>query len=69
MSNQIAEHTIKSSYVIEVQNGRLDFILRFAIFVQKKELHVHVAVLCSFKNWTTTNLFPNKLRWFVSSCE
>ena len=28
MSSQIAEHTIKSCYVIKVQNGHLDFILK-----------------------------------------
>ena len=36
MSNEIAERTIKSRNVIEVQNGSLDFILRFAIFVRKE---------------------------------
>ena len=67
MTNQIAERTIKSCYVNEVQNGHLDFISRFAIFVQERELYV--SALCSFKNWATTNLHPNKLRQFASSCE
>ena len=65
MSNEIAERTIKSHYVIiEVQNGRLEFILRFAIFVQKRELCA--SALCLFKDWATTNLFANKLRQFAS---
>ena len=38
MSNQIAERTSNSRYVIEVQNGRLDFYLGFANFVWKREL-------------------------------
>ena len=38
MSNQIAECTINSCYVIEVQNGRLDFCSEFANFVWKREL-------------------------------
>ena len=67
MSSQITERTIKSHYIIEVQNGRLDFIPRFSVFVRKKELYV--SALCSFKNWATTNLLPNKLRRFASSCE
>ena len=64
MSNQIAQRTIIGRYVIEVQNGHLDFILRFAIFVQEKELYV--SALGSFKNWATTNLLLNKLRQFTS---
>ena len=64
MSNQIAQRTIIGCYVIEVQNGRLDFIPRFAIFVQEKELYV--SALSSFKNWATINLLLNKLRRFVS---
>ena len=35
---KITERTIKSRYIIEVQNGCLDFIPRFAIFVRKREL-------------------------------
>ena len=57
----------QSHYIIEVQNGHLDFIPRFAIFVRKRELYV--SVLCSFKNWATTNLLLNKLRRFASLCE
>ena len=64
MTNQIAEHTIKSCYVNEVQNGHLDFISRFAIFVQERELYA--SALCSFKNWATTNLLPGGLRVCVS---
>ena len=69
MSNEIAERAIihVSNYVIEVQNGCLNFIPRFAIFVRKKELYV--SAFCSFKNWATTNLLPNKLRRFASLCE
>ena len=67
MSNEIEERTIKSCYVIEVQNGCLDFILRFAIFVQERTLYA--SVLCSLKNWAATNLLLNKLRQFVSLCE
>ena len=43
------------NYVIEVQNSRLDFILRFAIFVRKRELCV--SALCSLKNWATATYF------------
>ena len=67
MNNEIAECTIKSHYVIEVQNGRLDFIPRFAIFVQKRELCA--SALYSFKDWATTNLLANKFRQFASLCE
>ena len=42
-----------SHYVIEVQNDRLNFIWRFAIFVQKRELCS--SVLCSFKDWASYN--------------
>ena len=45
MSNQISERIIKSRYVIKVQNGHIDFISRFAVFVQKRELYV--LALCS----------------------
>ena len=38
MSNQITECTIKSRYISKVQNGRLNFIPKFAMFVQKREL-------------------------------
>ena len=38
MSNQIAERTINSRYIIKVQNGRLDFYSEFANFVRKREL-------------------------------
>ena len=38
MSNQITECTIKSRYISKVQNGRLNFIPRFAMFVRKREL-------------------------------
>ena len=61
MSNGIAERTIKDCYVIKVQNGHLDFILRFATFVQKRELCE--SVLC---RWATTNLLTRK---FASLCE
>ena len=49
MSNEIAERTIihVSNYIIEVQNGCLNFIPRFAIFVRKKELYV--SAFCSLK--------------------
>ena len=40
MSNQFTEHRIKSHYVAEMQNGHLNFIPRFAVFVQKRELYV-----------------------------
>ena len=55
MSNQIAERTIKGHDVIEVQNGCLDFIPGFAIFVRKRELCS--SALCSCKDWATTNLY------------
>jgi len=45
MSNQISERIIKSRYIIKVQNGHIDFISRFAVFVQKRELYV--LALCS----------------------
>ena len=64
MSNEIAERTIKSRYVIKVQNGRLDFIQRFAIFVRKRELGA--SALCCFKDWATTNLFTRNFRQFAS---
>ena len=64
MSNQIADCTIKSRYVIEVQNGSLDYIPKFAIFVRKRELCA--SALCSCKDWATTNLLKNKLRRFAS---
>ena len=38
MSNQIAERTSNSHYIIKVQNGRLDFYSEFANFVRKREL-------------------------------
>ena len=41
----------------------LNSIPSSAIFVQKRELCV--SVLCSFKDWATTNLLMNKLRRFV----
>ena len=64
---QSAQLKVATLYVIEVQNGHLDFIPRFSVFVWKRELYV--SVLCSFKKWATTNLLPNKLRRFVNSCE
>ena len=64
MSNEIAEYTIKSYYVIKVQNGHLKFIMRFAIIAQNRELCA--SALCSFKNWATTKLLANKIRWFAS---
>ena len=67
MSNQIAECTIKGYYVIKVQNGCLDFIPGFAIFVHKKELCV--SALSSCKDWTIINLLTNKFRRFASLCE
>ena len=67
MSNEIAERTIESSYIIKVQNGHLNFIPRFAIFVRKGELYA--SAICSFKDWAKTNLLMNKLRQFVSLCE
>ena len=63
MSNEIAEHTIKSRYVIEVPR----FIPRFAIFALKRELYA--SALCSFKNWATTKLLTNKFRRFVGLFE
>ena len=57
MSNQITEHTINSHYVIEVQNGRLDFYLKFANFVRRRENSVDQCVL---HNKSATNLL-NKL--------
>ena len=65
MSNQIAERTIKSRYIIEVQNGHLDFIPKFSVFVRKRELYV--SVHCSVKNYN--NLLTNKFRRFASSYE
>ena len=50
-----------------VQNGLLDFIPKFVIFVCKRENYV--SALCSFKNWATTTLLPNTLRQFASLCE
>ena len=38
MSNEITEHTITSCYIMKAQNGQVDFISRFAIFVWKREL-------------------------------
>ena len=67
MSNQIADGTIKSCYVIKVQNGHLNFILKFAIFVQKRKLYA--SALCSFKDWATINLPMKKVRRFASLCE
>ena len=60
----IAEHTVKSHYVIKVQNGWLDFILKFAGLCGMEELGA--PGLCSFKGWATTNLFRNRFRWFAS---
>ena len=58
MNNEIAERTIKSHYVIiEVQNGRLNFIPRFAIFVQKRELCA--LALCSWTGLQQTYLQKN----------
>ena len=64
MSNEITERTIRSHYVIKVQNGHLDFIPRFAIFVRKRELCT--SVLCCFKDWATTNLLTSKFKRFAS---
>ena len=64
MSNEIAERTIKSGYVIEVQNGCLNFNPRFAIFVRKGELCA--SALCSFKDLATINLLMNKFRQIAS---
>ena len=50
-----------------MQNGHLDFIPRFAIFVWKRELCA--SALWSFNDWATTNLLMNKVRQFVSLCE
>ena len=63
MSNEIAECTIIKFYVIKIQNGRLDFILRFEIFVRKRELCV--SVLCCF-DWAATNLLKSKFSRFAS---
>ena len=49
MSNQIADSTIKSCYVIKEQNGHLDFIPKFVIFVQKWKLYA--SALRPFKDW------------------
>ena len=64
MSNQIADGTIKSYCIIKVQNGHLDFILKFAIFVRKQELYA--SALCSFKDWATTNQLMEKVSRFAS---
>ena len=53
-TNELMEHTVKSHYVIEVQNGCLHFILRFVIFVWKREFCA--SLLCSFKGLGTKNL-------------
>ena len=60
MTNQIAEYTIKSHYVIKVQNDHLNFIIpRFSVFcAEERALY-----------WATTNLLLNKLRPCVSLCE
>ena len=66
MSNQIAEHTIESCYVIEVQMGTLFYseVRKFCV----KERTLCISALF-FKNWATTNLLPNKLWQFASSCD
>ena len=38
MSNEFTERTFESRYVIEVQIGHFNVSLKFAIFVQKREL-------------------------------
>ena len=57
MSLEIAEYTTIGHYVIEVQNDRLNFVPKFAIFVQIRELCA--SALCSFKDWATINLRTN----------
>jgi len=64
MSNEIAEYTIKSLYVIEVKNGCLNFILGLQ-FLARRDNYV-ASVLCSFKDWVTTNLLTNKFKQFAS---
>ena len=64
MSNQIADGTIKSCYVIKEQNGHLDFIPKFAIFVQKRKLYA--SALRSFKDWAQQK---KKVRPLASLCE
>ena len=64
MSNQIADSTIKSCYVIKEQNGHLDFIPKFAIFVQKQKLYA--SALRSFKDWAQQK---KKVRLLASLCE
>ena len=54
MSNEIA---IKSHYVIEVQNGRLNFISRFVIFLRKREL-----CASALKEWATKTYLQTVLR-------
>ena len=64
MSNEITERTVKKNgYVIEVQNSRLNFILRFAISCRRED---SVRQHCSFKDRATANLSTNKLRQFES---
>ena len=58
MSNEIAERTIESRYIIKVQNGHLDFIPMFAIFMQKREFHASAHF--SFMDGATASLLTNK---------
>ena len=69
MSSEITEHTIKSGYVIKVQNGRLDFIPRLQFFERENSVHQRSVVLRAGLQQTclrTINLLTSKFRWFVS---
>ena len=68
MSNQIAECTIKSHYVMQVQNAA-SILFQDLQFWCERENCMYQHSVCSFKNWATTNQLPNKLRWFASLCE
>ena len=49
-----------SRYVIKVQNGHLDFILRLQFLCRiENSMYQHSVLLT---NWATTNLLPNKLK-------
>ena len=63
MSNQNAEHTIKSRTSSKCKTATLILFQDLQFLCRKKNYNV------STLYWITTNLLPKKLRQFASSCE
>ena len=67
MRKQIAERTIKIHTSSECKIASSILFQGLQLCADERTLSMHQ---CSVLfNWATTNLFPNMLRWFVSSCE